>query len=248
MQYERVGRLKILDGLSRLFESGYTSTAPKKAPQLSGTSQQASQAIPSNGTATKDTDLLCLELSPDGGPKLKGTYDIISQSLRSLTSSETEKPMLVIESPDILLATTSLPAYELWDFLLDLREISHSIVITLSADTPLLSPAISLATNIFNNQQQPPLGAGAHTRLETQHSAFMGMAIHNAEWVVGLRLLDTGVARDVSGVLRVTRGGVAQDGGEKRDSGAAEKERELLYYLGEGGGVEIFDRGGVRHS
>ena len=241
MQYERAGKLKILDGLSHLFESGYSSTAPEDAPPLPGTlrpARQASKAIPSNGTVTKNTDLLRLGLSPDGGSKLKGIYDIISQSLKSLTSSEAERPMLVIESPDILLATTPLPAYELWDFLLDLREISHSLIITLSADTPLLSPVISLATNIFNNQQPPPLGGGAHTILETQHSAFVGMAVHNAEWVISLRLLDTGVARDVSGVLRITRGVSAQ----------AEKERELLYYLEEGGGVEVFDRGGVRRS
>lgn len=244
MQYERVGKLKVLDGLSQLFGSGYMPAAPKDAPP-----RQASQDIPSNGTTTKDTDLLCFELSPGGRPELKGIYDIISRSLKSLTSSGAGKPMLVIESPDILLAATSLPAYELWDFLLDLRENSHSLVITLSADRPLLSPAISLATNIFNNQQPPPpLGAGAHTMLETQHSAFVGMVIHNAEWVIGLRLLDTGVARDVSGVLRITRGGIAQDGNEEVGRGAAEKERELLYFLGEGGGVEIFDRGGVRRG
>lgn len=54
---------------------------------------------------------------------------------------------------------------------------------------------------------------------------------------MALRLLDTGTARDVSGVVRITAG----DGGSKE----AEKieERELLYFVGGDGGVKVFERG-----
>lgn len=76
-----------------------------------------------------------------------------------------------------------------------------------------------------------------------ESSAFLGMAVHEAEWVAGLRLLDTGVAKDISGVIRITRGGSGSVG----EDGERDREKEVLYYVGEGGGgVEIFDRGQVR--
>lgn len=64
-------------------------------------------------------------------------------------------------------------------------------------------------------------------------------AAHVADLVMSTRLLDTGSARDVSGVLRITAGG--SGGG---DVGEAEPdERELLYYLGGDGSAKVFERG-----
>lgn len=52
---------------------------------------------------------------------------------------------------------------------------------------------------------------------------------------MGVRELDTGVARDVSGVLRIGHGG-----GE----GAQEvEEKEVLYFIGGDGGAKVFERG-----
>lgn len=53
--------------------------------------------------------------------------------------------------------------------------------------------------------------------------------------VISLRLLDTGTARDVSGVLRVTSGGDATE--------FVSEERELLYFVGADSGVRVFERG-----
>lgn len=64
-----------------------------------------------------------------------------------------------------------------------------------------------------------------------EHAAFVTELGHVAGWVYGLRVLDTGVARDVSGVMRITGGG---DGG-----------KEVLYFVGDGG-VDVFERGQVR--
>ena len=50
---------------------------------------------------------------------------------------------------------------------------------------------------------------------------------------MGLRLLDTGTAKDISGVLRVTRGPQGDD----------LEEKELLYFVGGDGGVRVFERG-----
>ncbi len=68
---------------------------------------------------------------------------------------------------------------------------------------------------------------------------------------MNLRMLETGTARDVSGVLRVTRGadeGTDEDEGDDvggRNKGEADLEgRELLYFVGGDGGVRVFERGG----
>lgn len=58
---------------------------------------------------------------------------------------------------------------------------------------------------------------------------------------MSLRLLDTGTARDVSGVLRVTVGD--QVGEDVQDIQKRIEERELLYFVGGDGGVKVFERG-----
>lgn len=57
-----------------------------------------------------------------------------------------------------------------------------------------------------------------------------------------MRGLDTGTARDVSGVLRVTRGAQEEDEGAGC-KGQEGEERELLYFVGGDGGVRVFERG-----
>jgi elongator complex protein 6 len=58
---------------------------------------------------------------------------------------------------------------------------------------------------------------------------------HEAEAILSLRLLDTGAAKDVSGVVRITRGGGALE--------RAIEEHEYLYHVGGDGGVKVFERG-----
>ena len=73
----------------------------------------------------------------------------------------------------------------------------------------------------------------------------VGLA-HRADMVLQLRTLDTGAAKDVSGVLRMSRGGgyqpeIAQGG--KENDGIAEKE--VLFFVQRDGGVRVFGRGEV---
>lgn len=79
-----------------------------------------------------------------------------------------------------------------------------------------------------------PLLTAQNTALEKGHAAFVLTLAHEAQMVVSLRLLDTGTAKDVSGVLRITGGG--------DDSGHA-VEKEYLYHVGGDGGVRVFERG-----
>jgi elongator complex protein 6 len=64
---------------------------------------------------------------------------------------------------------------------------------------------------------------------------------HGADFIMSLRLLDTGTARDVSGVLRVSIGDNAEQGVQDVRRGVEEKE--LLYFVGGDGGVKVFERG-----
>ncbi|KAI8195633.1 Elongator complex protein 6 [Colletotrichum sp. SAR 10_65] len=126
------------------------------------------------------------------------------------------KVVLVVDQPDFLLAATGeeVGGLAVKNMLLDLQEKVHASIVTVAADEPLV-------------------GAQA-TTLEKEHAGFVLGLAHAAEMVVGLRLLDTGTARDVSGVLRVTAGG---------DGERTVEEAELLYFVGGDGSVKVFGRG-----
>ena len=79
-----------------------------------------------------------------------------------------------------------------------------------------------------------PLIASQQSPLESRHAALVLGLAHQADVVMGLRLLDTGTARDVSGVLRITNGGAR---------GEEVEERECLYFIAGDGGVKMFERG-----
>ncbi|KAI5917513.1 hypothetical protein F4810DRAFT_695981 [Camillea tinctor] len=146
----------------------------------------------------------------------KGLEDTITQVQAASPGRPT---VLVIDQPDLLLAASgdNVPGNILRETLLDLRENVHSAIITLSADEPLIASQI--------------------TSLEKEHAEFVLSLAHDAYLVIGLRLLDTGTARDVSGVLRMTTGGQSYDNSRNVD------ERELLYFVGGDSAVRVFERG-----
>ena len=59
--------------------------------------------------------------------------------------------------------------------------------------------------------------------------------------IIQLRNLDTGVARDVSGVLRVSRGGAWEE--EESKDAVKWEEKEVLYFIQRDAGVRVFERG-----
>ncbi|KAI1637995.1 hypothetical protein F4809DRAFT_275476 [Biscogniauxia mediterranea] len=174
--------------------------------------------------------------SPGQRPKSPG---IAGEGRRSLSSATTQglrkeledaiaqvqaasperQTVLVIDQPDLLLAASgdNVLGNTLQDTLLDLREKVHSAIVTLSADEPLIAPQA--------------------TPLEKEHAEFVLSLAHDAYLVISLRLLDTGTARDVSGVLRATPGGQSYDSSRNVD------EQELLYFVGGDGAVRVFERG-----
>lgn len=80
------------------------------------------------------------------------------------------------------------------------------------------------------------------TPLETEHAAFVVGMAHQARTVMQLRNLDTGAARDVSGVLRISKGGAWEQDEQDRNEGVWE-EKEVLYFVQRDAGVRVFGRG-----
>ncbi|KAF9871917.1 hypothetical protein CkaCkLH20_10549 [Colletotrichum karsti] len=128
------------------------------------------------------------------------------------------KTVLIVDQPDLLLAAAGegVTGLTLRNLLLDVQEKVHASIVTVAADEPLV--------------------AAQATTLEKEQASFVLGLAHAAETVVSLRLLDTGTASDVSGVLRITAGG---DGDGER----AVEETELLYFVGGDGSVKVFGRG-----
>ncbi|TVY30346.1 Elongator complex protein [Lachnellula hyalina] len=155
-------------------------------------------------------------------PALEHLSGEILEAVRNL-KGDGGRILLVVDQLDLLLAAggENIGAVGLGDMLMGFREEVYSTVTTLSADFPLVSA------------QQTPL--------EKDHAAFLLSVAHQADFTMGLRLLDTGTARDVSGVVRITVGDQFIE--DNRDIQRRIEERELLYFVGGDGGVRVFERG-----
>ena len=145
-----------------------------------------------------------------------GIEDVEQKVLTSIQGHKEDgsKIIVIVDGIDLLLAATNVSVGEILDSIGELREHA-SLVVTLFADAPLL-----------HTRQTP---------LEINHVSLVMSLAHQAYQVLGVRELDTGVARDVSGVLRIGKGG---------DERAVRVEpRELLYFVAGDGGVRVFERG-----
>ncbi|KAL8412424.1 hypothetical protein RB596_001588 [Gaeumannomyces avenae] len=215
----RRGRFGFVDGLTGLFSSD------QAAPPTNGPQQQQQQQQPHR------------TLAWNSAQGMRGIGASLLEALESLqqggegSTRRTKKPIVVIvDQPDLLLAaatggTSGGAAEDLRGVLLDVRERAHAAVVAVSADGPLVAAG--------QQQQQQ------RTALERAHASLALSLAHEADLLLCLRLLDTGTANDVGGVVRVTRGGGGGGGG----GGAAVEEHEYLYHVGGDGGVRVFERG-----
>ncbi|KAK1826516.1 hypothetical protein QBC39DRAFT_316682 [Podospora conica] len=142
---------------------------------------------------------------------------VVDEAVDAL-SSRGGRVVVVVDGLDLLVAASGrgVDDGEGWKgVVMGWREKVHAMILTLAADEPLIT--------------------AQNTALEKGHAAFVLSLAHEAQMVASLRLLDTGTAKDVSGVLRITGGG--------DDSGHAVEEKEYLYHVGGDGGVRVFERG-----
>jgi elongator complex protein 6 len=212
-------------------------TIPARGPPAPAAGQGAPSGLaapaPAPATATPASN------SPTSGlytltsadlAHLKSTVLAAVSHTRPATSSAHRKTLLVLDNPDILLATSPHPAKtlpSLTSLLLTLHtEISH-VLVHMQADTPLLT---------LSTPPQPIEHA--------QHNFLVKMA-HMSRRVLSVRVLDTGVARDVSGVLRVTenRDRLGDLSLEKKNEDEFRGGKEVLYKIGGDGSVKVFERG-----
>ncbi|KIW35484.1 uncharacterized protein PV07_02180 [Cladophialophora immunda] len=166
------------------------------------------------------------------------TPRIPSTSMQPTQGIEGPKPFIFLDGVDFLVAsqpflsTTSVQA-----FLASLRTQSQSLFLSCNADTPLLHIATSA------NEEGLPL--------ERNQAHLVTAMAHQSRWVLQLRGLDTGSARDVSGVIRASKGGGYEsnedelgDSSRSRVGTANElDDAEWLYQVKGDGSVRVWGRG-----
>lgn len=177
----------------------------------------------------------------------KDISSVIEQQKSSMEDGD--ELLLIIDQPDLLLAATGpsmgIGATEMSEWITALQQVrpyqfpigkikvygradyfrqhAHATVLTLATDAPLTHNAST--------------SGGLATPIETEHAALVIGLAHRARSVMQLRTLDTGAAKDVSGVLRISRGGGLNASEESLE------EREALYFIQRDGGVKVFGRG-----
>ncbi|TKA64868.1 hypothetical protein B0A49_07588 [Cryomyces minteri] len=214
--------------LPALQESRQLPSHPAVARPIHPHSQ--SQRAPSAPTPSTSSPSQTTGLSTLTSPDLPPTLRTIQAAIQTLS---TRRTVLFLDDPALLLASTTATVQDLAAMIRSLRAPPnvHSTVIVAGADAPLLS---------FPFPSSP---SSAASPLEQDHTAFVVGLAHQARCVMGVRRLGTGGARDVSGVVRITRGG-DYIRVENEDEDVEVDEKELLYYVKGDGGVSVFERGG----
>ncbi|KAJ5154571.1 uncharacterized protein N7500_010010 [Penicillium coprophilum] len=244
-----------IDGLSELFYAPQTTSTPSISPAGLGSSprttlpmRSAPGAVPGRlpqpvmPTATGARgNVIPKPAEPGIAKKLHfsgrglASLDALEKDILSViqqqksTMQDGDELVLIIDQPDLLLAATGpsmgIGATEMSEWITALQQHAHATVLTLATDAPLIHNASAS-------------GGQLATPIETEHASLVIGLAHRARSVMQLRTLDTGAAKDVSGVLRISRGG-----GLNTSEEDSLEEREALYFIQRDGGVKVFGRG-----
>lgn len=145
---------------------------------------------------------------------------LVLNAIKDTVSADTNVT-LILDGVDFLLAATNFAPDEVIDTIWTLRENVSATIVSVSADIPIIQ--------------------AQNTPLELRHAALVLSIAHHARAIWGIRELDTGSARDISGVLRITRGPAVEE--EDEVQRVEVEEKELLYYVAGDGGVKVFEKG-----
>lgn len=217
---------------SRPSLAGAATRAPlavsSRNPQIAASGTEI-RSQPSPGSSSHTTDQVTHTLHYTTLPSLLSTL----QSIISCPSLSLPRTILFLNFPDILLSTmpSLTPTILASNLLLPLRSLPqvHSTMVSLHADSPLVFPAPTSMSTLL------PFG------LTPSHAGLVTSLSHVAERVFQVRALDSGRAKDIGGVLRISRGG-GWDGGRDGDEDEAEGD-EWLWKVAGDGGVGVWGRG-----
>ncbi|KAL8953988.1 MAG: hypothetical protein Q9222_000198 [Ikaeria aurantiellina] len=146
--------------------------------------------------------------------------------------------LLVLDGVDFLLAATENKLDGILDMIWELREVGASNYpggIHVHLPTFSLSQQQIESTTISMSADYPLIQV-QNTPLEVDHAAFVMSIAHQANAIWSVRELETGSAKDVSGVLRITKGPAAKN--EDLAGGYGIEEKEVLYFVAVDGGVK----------
>ncbi|MCJ1473450.1 hypothetical protein MMC13_002101 [Lambiella insularis] len=148
--------------------------------------------------------------------------------------------VLVVDGLDVYLASTAQLMLAVDDILGEWRQVRRALL------TDSL-PIKHTYTTVVTASADAALMQYSGTRLETQHTALVASLAHEANLVIGVRGLESGVAKDVSGIIRISRGGMVgwwQAQGEKGTTTGEEVEgKEMLFFRNGDGAIKAWERG-----
>lgn len=184
-------------------------------------------------------------LSSGLGLNAGGIADVEKAIMRAIGRVESlndrTSVILVLDGLEFLLAATECEVLGMLEMIGELREVHISSNLpSILGSMHMLNPSTQeqhVHATIIASATDPPFPQSRTTPLDISHTAFVMSLAHQARSIVSVRGLDTGTARDVSGVLRTSKGA-----GESADDGDA-NEMECLYYVSSDGGVNVFERG-----
>jgi elongator complex protein 6 len=147
--------------------------------------------------------------------------DFVVTMNEAFTSLGDRDIILVLDSPDLILGTTDSGAEAVISAILKLRLRVHATIILLRAD-------------LFDSDgefQNP-------TPMQIQQQQLLLSLAHQADTVFSVRKLDTGLAKDVTGVLRITTANK-----EVGDDDKILPAKEFLYHVHANRAVVVWERG-----
>lgn len=94
-----------------------------------------------------------------------------------------------------------------------------------------------------------PIVHSSSTPLETHHAALVARLAHEANFIMSVRGLSTGVAMDVSGVIRISKGLPSTNSQARTQdvqgvgTGEEAEENEMLFFIGADRDAKVWRRG-----
>jgi elongator complex protein 6 len=149
--------------------------------------------------------------------------------VKALGELQVEKKSLFMDGLDFFLAAgeDNIAANEILTLLSTLSEVNH-------LHFKLLKKQRTKRTFISLFADHALLDSSDSNSLSKNQSILLTSLIHRAYSVISLRPLQTGTAKDVTGVIRLTRGGSWYDFEHGNRDSAEMKEWEMLYRIEDG--------------